>query len=353
MSPELGMLLFVALLWGPTALWMVYRGLRGAQRRVEGYDDVAVELADRTHSAPNPVEELVGPDGFWICGTCRSLNRRGAPRCYGCRSARDAAGPEEAPGAPAPGLVPVMATDVGRIAAILEAGKRPSGAPASTVAVPGGARSAVSLSSGAAVATMVAATPPKSAPSRARRKPASAPGTEPMVAATPPKSAPSRARRKPASAPGTEPMVAATPPKSAPSRARRKPASAPGPEPMVAATPPKSAPSRARRKPASAPGPEPMVAATPAPADMGVCPFLGWKDDPSTRFDFPDAANRCHATPQRVAQSLNAPRLIAGSAAGGGRSRTIDTEHQRTHCLAASHRLCARYPAVEGGPGSR
>jgi predicted secreted Zn-dependent protease len=55
-------------------------------------------------SSPPRADSLVSEieaDGSWVCGSCRSLNRRGAPRCYSCRLPSPlAAGASETGGSP-------------------------------------------------------------------------------------------------------------------------------------------------------------------------------------------------------------------------------------------------------------
>ena len=76
--------------------------------------------------------------------------------------------------------------------------------------------------------------------------------------------------------------------------------------------------------------PEKVLSAAPseAPAGVPVCPFLGLRNDPSTRYDFPDPGNSCRA-------------------AGARRPQPIGVEHQESRCLTAAHELCARHLAVE------
>jgi hypothetical protein len=95
--------------------------------------------------------------------------------------------------------------------------------------------------------------------------------------------------------------------------------------------------------------PEHVLSAAPpeAPAGVPVCPFLGFRNDPSTRYDFPDPANLCHATSERGATSVASPRRFVTSMAGTRRSQPIGVEHQKSRCLTAAHKQCARYPAVE------
>ena len=216
MNVELLLVLFVALLYGPTVLWLVFRTLRGHRRRLP--ESIVSERMRSSQLAPGDGESLDDPDAFWACGSCRSLNRRESNRCYSCRMAKDSAS-REAPGKrSADGWVPVMADDI--------AG-----------------------STGVAVGTTVIPPPPWNAPKM--------------------------------------------------------------PEAPVGA-------------------PEPLtVAARPeAPAGATVCPFLGLRNDPSTRYDFPDPGNSCRPT-------------------GATRSQPIDLEHQQSRCLTAAHTQCARYRAVE------
>ena len=212
MSPELGFLLFLALLWGPTALWLVFRAIRGHRGRLP-------TPFDRSQLTPEELDAPVGSDGFWACGTCRSLNRGGANRCYRCQTAKGSAGgqaPGELPAGPG---IPVMAEGIAR----------PSGE------LP--------------VATTVALATRGNGP--------------------------------------------------------------PAPEVLVGAS----------ERTSSAVPPE-------APADVPVCPFLGFRDDPATRNDFPDPGNRCQLD------------LF---------SQPIGVEHQKSYCLTAAHQRCARYPAGRGG----
>ena len=243
MSPELGFALFVTLLYGPTALWLGYRALRQYRGRLPEPFNAESKPMRRSQLAPDEVEALVGSDEFWVCGTCRSLNRREANRCYGCRTAKGSAG-RQAPGElPVSRGVPVMADGIAR-------------------------------SSGEAAGTTVALATPRDAP------------------------------------PAPEIRVRA-------------------PEHVLSAAPPE------------------------ALAGVPVCPFLGFRDDPSTRYDFPDPGNLCHATSERGATSVASPRRFGTRMAGTRRSQPIDAEHQKSRCLTAAHEQCARYPAVEVVAASR
>ena len=95
--------------------------------------------------------------------------------------------------------------------------------------------------------------------------------------------------------------------------------------------------------------PERVLSAAPreAPVGVPVCPFLGFKSDPSTRCDFPDPRNLCHATSERGAMSLAPTRRFVTGIAGAKRPQPIGAEHQKSRCLTATHGQCARYPAVE------
>jgi hypothetical protein len=216
MNVELLLVLFLALLYGPTVLWLVFRTLRGHSRRLP--ENGVSERMRSSQLAPGVGESLADPDAFWACGGCRSLNRRESSRCYSCRMARDSAS-RQAPGQQTvSGWVPVMADDV--------AG-----------------------STGVAVGTAVIPPAPWNAPKL--------------------------------------PEVSGA-----------------APEPLTVAARPE------------------------APADATVCPFLGLRNDPSTRYDFPDPGNSCRPT-------------------GTTRSQPIDLGHQQSRCLTAAHAQCARYRAVE------
>jgi hypothetical protein len=84
-----------------------------------------------------------------------------------------------------------------------------------------------------------------------------------------------------------------------------------------------------------------------APPSVPVCPFLGFRDDPSTRYDFPDPANLCHATSGRGTTSLASPRRFVTGVAGTRRPQPIAAQHQKSRCLTAAHEQCAQYLAVE------
>ena len=216
MNVELVLVLFVALLYGPTVLWLVLRTLRGHRRRLP--ESGASERLRGSQVASGEGEPLADPDAFWACGGCRSLNRRESNRCYSCRMAKDSASRQAAGQQTVSGWVPVMADDI--------AGP-----------------------TGVAVGTMVIPPAPWNAPET------------PEV--------PGGALEQLTGAAGTQ-----------------------------------------------------------ASASAPVCPFLGLRNDPSTRFDFPDPGNSCRPT-------------------GTTRSQPIDLGHQQSHCLTAAHAQCARYRAVE------
>ena len=216
MNVELLLVLFVALLYGPTVLWLVFRTLRGHRRRLP--ESGVSERMRSSQLAPGEGASLDDPDAFWACGGCRSLNRRESNRCYSCRMAKDSAS-RQAPGQQTvSGWVPVMADDI--------AG-----------------------STGVAVGTTVIPPAPWNAPEM--------------------------------------PEV-----------------SGGAPEQLT------------------------VAAGSEAPAGAPVCPFLGLRNDPSTRYDFPDPGNSCRPT-------------------GATRSQPIDLGHQQSRCLTVAHAQCARYRAVE------
>ena len=249
MSPESGFALFLALLWGPTAIWLGYRALRGHRRRLSGSLEIASQPMRGAQPIPAEPEALVS-QGFWVCGACRSVNRREANRCYRCRTAMDPADQPGPSGQPARRMVPVMAEGVPVMAG------------------------ATTRSSGGVVRTSLSPASPRTS----------------------------------------------------------------HPVPVLIAR-----------------GPGPVSTAAPrgTPAAVPACPFLGFRDDPSTRCDFPDPRNLCHSGSGRGATSFASPRRLLSGKAGTVRPREIGAAHQVSHCLTAAHDGCSRYPAVEAIAASR
>jgi hypothetical protein len=235
MSPELGFALFLTLLWGPTALWLGYRALRGHRSRRAGSFIVASDTAEGPLPGPGVADALLA-QGFWVCEACRSVNRRGTKRCYGCKTALEPTSQPAPSAQPAVRMVPVMAEGV---------------------AVPAG---------GTARTTVPAATS------------------------------------------WTNPAVFHVLESE----------------------------------------PEPVVSAAPheAPAGVPVCPFLGFRNDPSTRCDFADPRNFCHAASAPGAASSASRRRFIPGRAGSTRSQEIGASHQSSLCLTTAHERCAHYPAV-------
>jgi hypothetical protein len=236
MSPELGFALLLTLLWGPTALWLAYRALRGHRSRRSELFTVGSETVPIPLRAPGQPEGLAS-QGFWVCGACRSMNRRKAKHCYSCQTAMGSTG-QPAPGVqPVSRMVPVMAEGLARR----------SGETTRTTAPP------------------------------------AAPGTD---------------------LPRLDVLA---------------------------------------RDPGLVLTAAPHEAVTGAP----VCPFLGFRNDPSTRCDFPDPRNLCHAASERGAPSFASPwRFIPGNA-GSMRPQEIGASHQKSDCLTAVHERCARHPAAQ------
>jgi hypothetical protein len=114
MSPEVGFALILALLWGPTALWLVYRVIRGPRGRLPEAFVVMSDSKRSSQPAPAGPEALI-PQGFWVCGACRSLNRHEANTCYRCQAAMPIAGQQGPDALPVSRrMVPVMAEDLVR-----------------------------------------------------------------------------------------------------------------------------------------------------------------------------------------------------------------------------------------------
>jgi hypothetical protein len=84
-----------------------------------------------------------------------------------------------------------------------------------------------------------------------------------------------------------------------------------------------------------------------APAGVPICPLLGFKDDPATRYDFPDPRNCCHAVSRRSDTPVAFAQRFVNGVTGAGRSQPIGVEDQEARCLTPAHERCARYLAVE------
>lgn len=301
-SPELGFLLFLALLWGPTALWLIVRAARGPRSRAEGTFDTTLRSAASTQALAE-----VAPDDavFWICAACRSVNRPQAGRCYSCR-ARKGAPPLVAADGPAgsPG-VPVMAQDVARSAAMPLAvtgvsattGPAPAAIPivAEPVAVgPGRGPATVPAGLGPAAPAAASATPPAAAGRPASGERVATPVLAGAVAA---------------------PAVAA--------------AAAATAIPAASAAAAPTAPTWA------GPGATPVSSA---------CPYLGLRADRATRFDFPDDQHACHAgsgTPIGQSQPSRGEKRRTGNAPA------IAIDHQAAYCLSGAYPRCPRYRPAE------
>ncbi len=363
MSPELALLTIVALLWGPTAIWLLLQLVRGRRETFRRETRAGTELDS---AGPRPgteeVQALVAQYGFWVCGVCKSLNRRDAGRCYGCRTAQDEAMRE--PGlAPSTDMVPVMADAIAqRDPAWLEAtpamlahpeveaaegeavARADDRAPAVTLSRAGQARTPAVL---ATVARLGAADPGQATGNAARVTEHS------RLSPDEPERGFTRAdgiRRAPdRSMSGRRGNIAG------PRRAAERPlpVSPPLPQhPTIAAPPPAGVPVAAG---ASGPAGAEWASAGGPRAGLSICPFLGMEEDPSTWYDFADPRNLCHAVPSGGSTPLGFLRRRLTGRSGAGRNQVITAAQQRTRCLTAAHRDCARYmvamsvvgPAVE------
>jgi hypothetical protein len=291
MSPEIGFVLFLTLLWGPTALWLGYRALRGHRSRRTGSFNVTSDAAQSPVTGPGVTDVLLD-QGFWVCGTCRSVNRREAKRCYGCKKALESAGQPAPVAQPARSMVPVMAESV----TVPAGGAAKTPAPVATMA---------SAASMAPVATMASA---------ASMAPVA---TMAPVAATAPVA--------------TMAPVAATAPVATTAPAATLGGDSSGPA-------------------ANAAHPDLVLATAVRDTPMGVpvCPFLGFKNDPSTRCDYADPRNFCHAASARGSSEASTRRRIPGKP-GSSRPRELGASQQTSLCLTPAHDQCERYPAAQAG----
>jgi hypothetical protein len=82
------------------------------------------------------------------------------------------------------------------------------------------------------------------------------------------------------------------------------------------------------------------------PAGVSVCPFLGFKSDPSTRCDYADPRNFCHAASARGSSEASTRRRIPGKP-GSSRPRGLGASQQTSLCLTPAHDQCERYPTTQ------
>jgi hypothetical protein len=355
----------VGLLWGPTALWLLYRAVRGRndQRIVSGPLGTNAEAGD---AGPADLRRGLGlSDEDWVCGRCRSLNRSGASRCYSCGASASAG---ISVGSLGERPVPVMAPPVA--ATVVSVAAEPRVADESMAAV--AANAAAGSPPGIPVAPASAATPQVSlAPAavggrrtRWTQTPSSAPPPPPPPAQPPAAPAPSAQQPSDPSSPSTQAGAGSSPPSGRRSRRRTKAAAAPAAAAIEAqAAPAASAgadaapvePSAIVRHAQSSdreagtpamPGlPAPMPPAA-APTGAMACPYLGLRDDRSTHFGFPHPGNACHAA---VGSPTGWRRRIPF---GGGRPQQVSPEQQSKLCLTADHLRCPVYPGRAETPPS-
>ena len=353
MSPEAGLAIILTLLVGPTAIWLAYLAIRGNQGRYGESFLAGSASSDGAQTTTNQTEELIA-EGFWICGTCRSMNRRGAKLCYACRTA-PASEEEPAPEEQAPNElpirgVPVMAEGIAR--------------PPNKVLV-----AAVAHPKGRSADAAVADAKPDELPARGVPEPADSIAPEPADSIAPP---PDKAPEAPATRPRrrrTDAAVAHAKPDELPARGVPEPADSIAAPPDKAPEAPATRPRRRRTDVAAAAaataaaadipvrGPEPEHAPSAAPrqasAGASVCPFLGLVNDPATWCGYPDPRNVCHAAPARDETSRWSAAQLLIDRFAGRQSQPIAAEHQGSMCLTAAHEQCARYSADDATPAGR
>jgi flagellar hook-length control protein FliK len=293
MGPE-GVIIIIALLWGPTAIWLILRTARAhEERRFESREGDAFARDNAAARAADPATTLI-VEGHWICAGCRSLNLAAAKRCYSCRTRRDTAALVEEE--PAREWVPVMAETT---------------APATL------ADAVAELTSVAVAVTASSGAPDDPLPS----KPVVAPPATPVPAAAPP----------PRPAPARSGTIVIAP--SASARAAAKAAQA--------------SEAAGDRPASSTDGSSPQPPGVPA--EPATCPFLGMDGDRTTRFDFPTAGNVCHASTRDQGSKRQFRRFFGGNG-GRDRGQPIGLDMQASRCLTPSHAECPLYVAATQGP---
>jgi hypothetical protein len=310
MSSETALVVVIALLWGPTMLWLLFRLARGQSARHEfGIRDQPAQVQASTPASAD-LSALVHTHGFWLCESCKSLNRREAKKCYACRTARDRIASEPAAPAEAPALVPVM--DATRYRAL---GPEHANALSTTASAATAATGAPPMSTGAGTVTGepghgIAALASGAAVAHSATAASSATGERPHGGAGDDRGTPASTPTIPAQ--GSFDHGPATVAASAGLAARES-------RDVAAAAP-----------------------ATPR-AGLAVCPFVGLDSDPSTWFDFPDPDNVCHAIPADDGSVVGSVLRIVGARPS---ARLLDAETQESRCLTEAHRECSRYLAA-------
>ena len=309
MSSETALVVVIALLWGPTMLWLLFRLVRGPTSHSEyGVRDRPASRRQAVAPAVADLNSLVDTYGFWLCESCKSLNRREAKRCYACRAQRDRATPQPGatPNAPAP--VPVMDTTTTWTAVGPGHPARPSPAAAPlAAATTAGAPAAASTTASPEVQTAAVAAVPAAIVASAAPRPVRA-GDDRGVPVS-------------ASHPAEHGQFTTTS-----GVAGRSSAAAP--------TTPEAIPVGAAASAASLAAPR---------AGLTVCPFVGLDGDPSTWFDFPDPNNVCHAIPADDGSAFGRFLRTVGARPS---ARELDAATQQSRCLTEAHRDCTRYLAA-------
>ncbi len=400
MNPGL-FLIVVLLLWGPTAVWLIYRATRSQPEKPKftGMDE------GRDPTGETAVTTLVIEGGYWVCGTCRSVNRPDTSRCYNCRAAAGAGAAIEPHERDVRPMVPVMAAEVGtptaevaepepatvlHVAAAAEpidaiAHRNPPAPPPPPRVdpMPGlaprtgqarwGQTSAPSPDAPAGAAPApdgqpVDAVRGSSAGWDTGRQPGPAGGGVPSGTAGGPAGSPSGAGASlpPASWAGATPGVTqGMTPGMTPGVL---PGAAAGPAEVLAAA--SSADSAESRPPGGRLSTSGWAAFGSMPpsttvvqqyagsrraqahplAVAPVCRYLASRDDATTRFDFPYAGNACHAGLRPSGGVGGRLRQVVLRLTGRG-PQPIGTEYQASMCLTTDHVRCPRY--LEATPSAR
>jgi hypothetical protein len=341
MSPEVAIVVIVVLLWGPTALWLIFRSSRSATERQRFRE----KDAEPESASANAVERLVDDGGYWICTTCRSLNRPDTTRCYNCRAAA-APTPPVAGEAGRP-MVPVIFADTAPPAT--ESALNDT-QPVEARATHGDGRSVDPLPEEVEHVRPVPVANATGESVDGGRRDSPATGEAPTASA----------RRAAAASPpplrggGDEaqqadlPAGAVVSPPARVSQLRGAAARLRG-----AAARQSQPASTALWSPSSTPEASPLqqhqhddsasVASTNASREPLICPHLGSRDDRLTRFDFPFPGNACHvgvdAGGRRQGGRLQ--RVVQRLSRRGPLAVTVD--HQASMCLTADHVRCPRY----------
>lgn len=365
MNSEIALVVIVVLLWGPTAAWLIYRSTRS---QPESPSFKAADM-DRQPAGLNVIASTLLEGGYWVCRSCRSVNRPDTVRCYNCRAESGATPIPQPVGDAERPMVAVMtpstqapAADSAQRGAALVNSIAPAASAEAT------AIGAVNARRRAEPARTATAAVERSTDGSAHGHPvlragasgveSTSAGTDRGAVALPVPSLADNASTRPTHprpAPGADAGRTLSPATASPDRVGMPPAAAWLPDDLASARSSRRNPTALWAAPSELNGrgrPDAQARVAPLRADAAprqpsegpsVCPYLGSKDDQFTRFDFPYAANACYVGVKAGGRGEGGQlgKLVQRLTAKG--PQPIGPDHQAALCLTPDHVACLRY----------